>query len=821
MTTKATDRAKITEKAEHFVKAGKLEEAVAEYQKLLDGSGQDIAIANIIGDLCLQLGHEDRAVQLFRANVDTLERRGAYSQALAIAKKINKIKPSDPAGMIRLGDLYGQLGFSSEARDEYGRAAEELEKRGETKPLIALYEKRARIDRSDLVTRLKLAKLYLEAAKGEQAQVVLNDAVDLLYVRKEYGEAEKILHEALAISDSDIRTLGNFARVHRELQKPEATLALAEGVINKRGPRPELLSLLAGLYAELGSLDKASEIYTRILKDDPGNHDIRAKAGIVEIRRNRLDKALEIFDPLVSQFLQKSDEDKAVGLLGLILMTGMMHLPTLERLAGVFRGVGRTRELETTLRVLLAEYRSIGRENDRIRILRELFMLFPMDADILREAGEVGIKTDLRKASDEAGPAFGEAASEEDREMIRLNLAKAELYVEQGLIRNARRILENLRILYPEDPRIQKKIAELENAPKLVVEEAIPEIVEETTRKEVGITGALPHPAASEALAPPPAGADKPAEPIPPAPAAIMDLESLISEVSGAGEPPPAPPSPLPDPSVRTRAAAGTPVPPAPPAFPLSAAKKPRLKKEGPVFSVRDQRSDTPPVPAAPDAPAKPPARSEEVPLDVSKVTAAEIFEGLDLGPFIPSAVPAADVSHGYIDIADKIEEEIEALEAEFYKQIKERTSVIEKDLLEIVQEFRRQVDIKLDEKNYEARYHLGLAFLEQNLYEEAIAEFELAAGDPARAADCWGLIGRCYIKKRNYPEARRCFEGAISLTAPESPERFSLAYDLASLYEMMSENEAALALYREVSAWNSKYRNTAKRIRILEKIVS
>lgn len=250
----------------------------------------------------------------------------------------------------------------------------------------------------------------------------------------------------------------------------------------------------------------------------------------------------------------------------------------------------------------------------------------------------------------------------------------------------------------------------------------------------------------------------------------------------------------------------------------MPAAKPPR-KKDAPVFSVRDGKSA--PAPAAAAAKAAPAADFEAGPIDGSKVTAAQIFAGLDLGPFVPSTGQPGAVSPGYIDIADKIEEEIEALEAEFYKQIKERTSVIEKDLVEIVQEFRRQVEIKLDQKNFEARYNLGLAFLEQSLYEEAIAEFELAAADPARAADCWGLIGQCYVKKRNYPEARRCFEGAISLTPAESPERFALAYELASLYEMMSENEAALALYREVSAWNPKFRNTAKRVKILEKIVS
>lgn len=789
MSIKAADRAKVTERAEHYVRAGKIEEAVAEYQKLLDGSGQDVSIGNIIGDLCLQLGQEDRAVQLFLANVETLERRGAYSQALAIAKKVNKIRPSDPTGMVRLGDLYGQLGFSLEARDQYAKAAEELEKLNETKALIVLYEKRARIDRSDLVTRLKLARLYLEETRGDQAQVVLNDAADLLYVRKEYDEAEKILLEALALADGDLRTLTNLMRVYRELNRPDVSLALLERVLKKRGPRTDLLGLMALLYGEQGENDKAAEIYGRILAEEPGNHDVRAKAGMAEIRRGRLDAALEIFDPLVSFFLQKSEEDKAAGLLGLILMSGKMHLPTLERLTGVFRGVGRTKDLEVSLRVLLAEYRSVGRNNDRIRVLRELYMLAPMDSEIMREAETLGIKTELRKSAIDKGSEGGAPGSDEDREMIRLNLAKAELYLEHGLTRNARRILENLRLLYPDDPRVQKKIESLQNVPSLVVEEEIPEIVEETGRKEIDIMEAALRPEAPRAPAP--------------APVQHLDLESLISDISSPQPAPAAPP--LPPPEAKPPVA-----PPAPD------------KKKGPFFSVRNGQAPSRTAPAPVPPLENPPAAAEppEGPPG-SKVTAAEIFAGLDIGPFgAPQAAPAV-VSPGYIDITDKIEEEIEALEAEFYKQIKERTSVIEKDLVEIVQEFRRQVEIKLDQRNYEARYNLGVAFLEQNLYEEAIAEFELAADDPARAADCRGLIGRCYVKKRNYPEARRCYEGAISLTPEESPERFALAYELASLYEMMSENEAALALYREVSGWNPKFRNTAKRIKILEKIVS
>jgi tetratricopeptide (TPR) repeat protein len=241
----------------------------------------------------------------------------------------------------------------------------------------------------------------------------------------------------------------------------------------------------------------------------------------------------------------------------------------------------------------------------------------------------------------------------------------------------------------------------------------------------------------------------------------------------------------------------------------------------------------SPPPSPAPGPPVRPAAKPSTTPPAVPivnppvrdtgpKVTAADLFAGLDIVlPTSLSDQAAMAAGPVYPEIEDKIDEEIEALESEFYKQLKERTSVIEKDLVEIVQEFRRQVDAKLDQHNYEARYNLGLAFMEQGLFDEAIAEFELAAGDAERTADCWGLIGRCYLQKRNYPEARRRFEHAVAAAAEDSPARYALSYELAGVCETLDDNETALALYREVQVWNPKYRNTAKRVKILEKVVS
>jgi tetratricopeptide (TPR) repeat protein len=213
--------------------------------------------------------------------------------------------------------------------------------------------------------------------------------------------------------------------------------------------------------------------------------------------------------------------------------------------------------------------------------------------------------------------------------------------------------------------------------------------------------------------------------------------------------------------------------------------------------------------------PAVPPERSRPEGITADTVSLDEIFGGTDLAADRPTAV--ADVL--YPDLTAKIREELDAIETAFYRQIKEKTAVIEKDLGEIVVEFRRHIDQKIERTDYEARYTLGVAFLEQGLYDEAVAEFLLAGKDPARAADCYGLISQGWKRRRNFREALRWIDEALRMVTAGSDADFALTYERAELLEDLNENVQALDHFRRVKAWNAKYRDVSKRVKILEKI--
>jgi tetratricopeptide (TPR) repeat protein len=706
-----TSRERITEAAEEFARSGRFREAIAEYQKLLDGNAVDVPIGNIIGDLHLRIGQRDKALNVFLANLAVLDRRGAFAQALALAKKIHKLDPGNGEILARMGDLYGRLGFAAEARAEFLEAAAAYEDRGDVPGRISMYEKLAGLDRTDFDSRFKLARLLAAENRTERAVAEFNAVAEIQLARGDAGGAEKTLREALVLGESDVRTVIGLARLYSGKGRRADAIAVLESSL-AAAPRPEFMVLLGDLWADAGHVPKARESYERLLAQDPEHFEARFKLGRLEVKAGRPDQAFALFEPLITDAIHKGHDERAIGLLGLILMFGTVHLPSLEKLAHVYRLSGQRANLEVADRVLLREFRREGKDAERAAVLAELTELCPRDRAVTEErrrlgadpATSAGVAAVVRPMS---APSLGEA----DRDLIRANLAKIDLYIGQGLVRNARRLLEDLRLLYPGEPRIEGRLAALRDREKGADNVDIPVMIKR-----------------------------------------ILTMEStLAGELSD--EPRPAPP---------------------------------------------------PPVPAA--TPVKP---SKTVRLE-------EIFGGTDLTSAAAGATggKAAD----YPDLSGKIREEREAMERAVAAQLKAGPGSLEKGLAEIVSDFRKRVEQRIDHESRDVRYNLGLAFMEQGLLDEAVEEFKLAARDETLALDSLSLLSQCFRRKKNYAESLRWVEKAMILAPEGSLSQLALIYDLASLREDMNQKAAALELYRKVRERAPRYRDAALRIKILEK---
>lgn len=697
------DRIKIIEQAERYVRAGKIKEAIAEYERLSSTDPEDAGTLNIIGDLYARLGQNDRAVEAFRRVTEEYEKRGLFSQALAVQKKIYKITPDNLDYSLKLAELYGHQGFISDAKEEYRRIAEKCLKEKKVQEAIRIYERIAKLDKEDLEAKKTLAGLYREQGFLDAALDQMNELADARAARAEFEAAVDILNEALSINPGEARSLMHLVDVYKRQGRPEKAITLIEENLKASPDNVQLLNLLGNSYFDSGEVAKAEEAFAGILDNHPTNVNARIKLGRIRIARDDLDGAFELFEPLAASLVKKHKEEKAIGLLGLIIEHPRIHMPALEMLASIYRAGREERKLEVVLRTILDELRKLGAKERLVPVLSELRRLRPDQTQFATEARTLRNELGLPP---EDMPEDETDLSEKDRQAIDETLAQADLYMQQGLVRIAKRLLENLRFRYPDSQAIAKKIS--------ILDEVRTHVDEDELRRRVERASAL---------------------------------ESKVKEKVAAER------------------------------------KVEERKKTGLPFAQETSEGE--------------------------KLSTADIFAETDLVPFM-SASPG---EIRYYELERQAADELRLLETVFLRQSQGQMTQDERDLSNIVADFKRDLRTKLSLERADTHYQLGIAFMEQGLHAEAIEELSQAAEDADLAVDAVTAISMCYRYKRDFPEAERWLKKAFELAREGSDQYYALEYDLAEICEQSEDRDRALSLFKDILHWNPGFRNIASRV--------
>jgi len=691
------ERIRIIDRAEKFVRAGRLNEAIAEYQKLLAEEIPDPTILNIIGDLYVRLGEVNSAVKYFQQAADFFENRGGSSQALAIIKKIIKIVPEEPEYILKLADLLCLQGYAREAEKEYLRAAAIWRRQKKLEELIPVYEKIVALNKENTEHKLYLAELYINQNRSKEALVLLNEAAELLVARQEWDKAHSILERAQEVGPLDERTVGNSIQVLKNKGQAEKALQLIKKVVAEAPENLTFRYWLGTFLLEKKVIDEAEKIFESILAERPTDVRARVQLGKIYVLKEQPERAYELYDPLINSLLKKKKEDKAIGLLGIVLSSQTMPLGALEKLADIYKARNEKANLEVVTRAILEEARQRKLKEKMYAALVDLMELAPRDEEVSREFWSLRRELGL-------GEEPGRPPTETDEEFEEL-LARADIYIHQGLYRNARRILENLALQRPDDERVRQRVEFIDKARVEVPEEELVLRVEKISAIENEIEKR---------------------------PGGARSFLSFLRETGALDE----------------------------------------------------------------------------------KVTSAEIFHGTDLLPL----TVAQPTEKKYYELTEKTAEELAAIREAIIHQLQKGRGAEEKELAEIILEFKHQAKIKLGLEDYETHFQLGMAFLEQGIYDEAIEEFMISAQSSEKALESCTLIAEACRRKKDYAEAIHWLEKCVELCRSDAEKLHALEYEIASLYEKLQDRQKALSFYQKILSWNASFRDVAKRVAALQR---
>jgi tetratricopeptide (TPR) repeat protein len=140
----------------------------------------------------------------------------------------------------------------------------------------------------------------------------------------------------------------------------------------------------------------------------------------------------------------------------------------------------------------------------------------------------------------------------------------------------------------------------------------------------------------------------------------------------------------------------------------------------------------------------------------------------------------------------------------------------------EIRTEFGLETGEEADDDDYETHYHMGVAYQEMGLMEEAIREFQdavnLTAPDDGtrRFFQCSFLLGHCFLQSGKPKHTITWIERALEVPEVSDEEHHGLWYELALAHEANGDDTNAAKYFEQVYAENVDFRDVSERVKNL-----
>jgi len=148
----------------------------------------------------------------------------------------------------------------------------------------------------------------------------------------------------------------------------------------------------------------------------------------------------------------------------------------------------------------------------------------------------------------------------------------------------------------------------------------------------------------------------------------------------------------------------------------------------------------------------------------------------------------------------------------------------LDSGLAEIFEEFRMEAEGESNtvHEDYETHYNMATAYKEMDLLDEAIREFQVAAGltgsadGTPRYFHCCNMLGHCFSEKGMPQAAVSWFKKGLDAPGLNAEESKALKYELGNAYEQMGDLKGAVAAFTDVYGVDIGYRDIGDRIESL-----
>ena len=733
----AFEKAKVIKAAEKFLSQGKINAAIKEYRQIIKHDDSDLTTLNMLGDLLARAGEKEEAATCFLRIAEHYREKEFRLKAIAMYRKIEKLKPRDPVIAKELGDLYSAQGLIADARTQYLVVADAHTRAGRSKDTLDVLHRIADLDPQNTDIRLKLAEGYLKEGMLPAAVKAFSQAANRLLDNAQFEKALGAYSKALELSPNNRVALKGLVSAHTKLGRADDAAEILEKAVADTPDDLELISMLAQTYIDAEDATGAERATALLMKEDASNYRSYIEVARLYLKLGQQDEAARILGNIIEQMLAGREENDLLELVDELLAGNPEHVPGLRLLARIHWWQRDMDKLRGTLERLAEAAEAAGLPDEERYALTQLVRLAPDEQHFIDRLNLLG--------------GFLEGAAED-----------AHFLDEPAAVPS----FEGFEITG--EPSGEAKTETLEFEWNSVAEEA---------PSHSGVSFAdlneAEGPAVAETVGQPAAKRLEGEEGVKPSSAAMMrqELESVDFYITQGYS----------DIAIDTLGILERQFGP----HPDIDARRKKLEAASQSAKATDlEFSDL----AVIDSETKP----EGDVVAVEEIAFGEIVVEQPVSASVPTASAGGGIDSG---------------------------------LAEIFEEFRLEAegDSATAHEDYETHYNMATAYKEMDLLDEAIREFQVAAGltgsadGTPRYFHCCNMLGHCFAQKGMPQAAVTWFKKGLDAPGRNAEESKALKYELGAAYEQMGDLNNAVAAFTDVYGVDIGYRDIGARLESLQ----
>jgi tetratricopeptide (TPR) repeat protein len=386
----AFDKAKVLKAAEKFLSQGKINAAIKEYRQLVDNDEGDLTALNMLGDLCVRAEKTDEAIACFQRIAEHYSEQEFTLKAIAMYKKIDRLKPRDPFIAHKLANLYATQGLVADARGQFLVVAEAYTRAGQTKKALDIFHRIADLEPLNTDIRLKLAEGYLKEGMRAEAAEAFIDAGRHFYDSRAFEKSLHSFSSALTLEPGKNSILSGILAAHAALGTADEAVEILERAVEEHPENRELVQTLVNACLEAEDPKAAERTTAKLADQDASDYARVIPIARLYLKLDQVEETSRVLTGIVEQMLAGRDEKELLEIVNEVLVRNPEQVEALRLLVRVHWWQRDMDALRAALERLAEAAEAGGLVEDERYALTQLMRLAPDEQKFLARLNEIG-----------------------------------------------------------------------------------------------------------------------------------------------------------------------------------------------------------------------------------------------------------------------------------------------------------------------------------------------------------------------------------------------------------------------------------------------